>query len=585
MSVLRKSILLSLLYLTLSATPSSAVDRWVAVGGVDSGDCSNSGSPCGSIQYAINSSTDGDVVNVNDGTYFENINFSGLDIAVRSISGPESTTIDGGGNATVVAFQNDEQVTSVLDGFTVTNGTSELGGGIYISFSSPTITNCIITGNLATSTGGGIYTIYSSPTITNCIISGNTASYGGGICTNGSPSSPTITNCTISGNSASSWGGGFFIPMSSTSIIDSTISGNSAYHGGGIQTLESPPTITNCTISGNLASSWGGGINITSNSEVTLTNCNIISNRADNYGGGISNKNSSSTITKCIIRGNTAFGGGGIISEHSSTIITNCIISGNSASYGGGIRSGGSSPTFINSTTITNSTISRNYAGSGGGIYDVDSLTSIINSILWEDHPDEVISNGSWASITITYSNIQGGWPGVGNINVDPVFVNERSAVEAPTTAGDYHLRVSSPCIDQATDDVATYPTIPPYDIDGDLRPQGTEFDMGADEYYGLWNASINLGDGWRWLNWFGYFYDVSSPWIYHLQHGWMHPFGTSTDSIVFWDYAMNAFWWTSDTQYPYVYRFSDGEWLWYLEGSSGPRWFIRLSDGVWESW
>lgn len=70
-----------------------------------------------------------------------------------------------------------------------------------------------------------------------------------------------------------------------------------------------------------------------------------------------------------------------------------------------------------------------------------------------------------------------------------------------------------------------------------------------------------------------------------HNEHGFLYPFGSSTESIVFWDSAMETFWWTSESQYPHVYRFSDGEWLWYLEGSSDPRWFVRLSDGVWEQW
>lgn len=47
----------------------------------------------------------------------------------------------------------------------------------------------------------------------------------------------------------------------------------------------------------------------------------------------------------------------------------------------------------------------------------------------------------------------------------------------------------------------------------------------------------------------------------------------------------MTAFWWTRDDRYPYVYRFDDAEWLWYLRDSDQPRWFLKLSTGVWEGW
>jgi len=115
-------------------------------------------------------------------------------------------------------------------------------------------------------------------------------------------------------------------------------------------------------------------------------------------------------------------------------------------------------------------------------------------------------------------------------------------------------------------------------------RSGGYDFAL-ARYYAGLWSVAVDVGGGWRWLNWFGYFNLNNDPWIYHMEHGSLYPFGTSTDSIVFWDAGMNAFWWTSDINYPYLYRFSDGEWLWYLEGSTNPRWFMRLSSGTWEQW
>ncbi|MGC9197209.1 MAG: hypothetical protein ACP5IL_17445 [Syntrophobacteraceae bacterium] len=101
-----------------------------------------------------------------------------------------------------------------------------------------------------------------------------------------------------------------------------------------------------------------------------------------------------------------------------------------------------------------------------------------------------------------------------------------------------------------------------------------------------LWSGAKDLGSGWMWLSWFGYFTTNSSPWIYHEQLGWLYPYGTDTSNIWFYDPAMKggSFWWTSATVFPYVYRASDGAWLYYEVGSSNPRYFYNYSTKSWES-
>ena len=215
--------------------------------------------PYTSIQEAINDADTGDTVLVHDGTYVENINFSGKVITVKSVSGAASTTIDGNSSGSVVTFNSGEGSGSILDGFTILNGNGNWGGGIRCFSSSPTITNCIINGNAAYAGAGICCESSSSPIITNCRISGNTALIGGGIyCKN---SSPTITNCSISGNTGTWTSGGIGCDSgSSATITNCTISGNTADNGGGIYSYTSSPTITHCTISRNTATQNGGGI-------------------------------------------------------------------------------------------------------------------------------------------------------------------------------------------------------------------------------------------------------------------------------------------------------------------------------------
>jgi hypothetical protein len=73
-----------------------------------------------------------------------------------------------------------------------------------------------------------------------------------------------------------------------------------------------------------------------------------------------------------------------------------------------------------------------------------------------------------YSTSTITYSDIQGGWTGTGNIDADPQFIG----------GDDYRLLVSSPCIDAGTALGA-----PMNDRDDNPRPAGGAYDMGAYEY------------------------------------------------------------------------------------------------------
>ncbi|MFO7985906.1 MAG: DUF1565 domain-containing protein [Desulfatiglandaceae bacterium] len=265
-------IFMLILFILVPATPLLAADRLVP-------------SSYPTIQQAIDAAQEGDVVKVAKGTYPENIVMKeGLtlqggysaDFSARDIS-LYVTTIDGGQNGSVIRF---ESITSAaIDGFTIVNGESDLGGGINCVMANPSIVNNTIKGNQATIDGGGIRCYRSNPEIILNVITDNKAKNGGGILC--FESDPPILHNTMTGNQASGHGGGIVCYRQSDAIISAnTIAANEAgIMGGGIFSYESSPEISNNILSGNHAFVYGGAVFCDRSSPV-IKNCAIVRNMA-----------------------------------------------------------------------------------------------------------------------------------------------------------------------------------------------------------------------------------------------------------------------------------------------------------------
>ncbi len=404
------------------------------------------------IQAAINDSNDGDTIIVADGTYTgdgnRDISFLEKAITLRSENGPENCIIDCNGTEMEphrgFYFQSGEDANSVLYGFTITYGYAYGGsmlegssGGIYCQGSSPRIINCIISGNSAGYYGGGMSNFESSPMLINCIFSSNSANSGGGGIFNYYYSSPILINCILKSNSTIGNGGGM-----------------NNWHN-------SNPTIVNCTFNGNSTDMKDGGGMYNHESDPTLINCIFTGNSAYNCGGGIRNDGFSPPPTNNLFRDNLANDEDIMSNLGCDLILTNCTLFDNSATYGNAIA-----------------------CNSYGELRP--SIVRLTNSILWNGGNE--IWNNDNSTIIITYSSVQGGWKGLGNIDADPCF--------AVPNNGDYHLKsqtgrwdtnsqswvqddVTSPCID------AGNPGCP---LGDESAPNGNRINMGA--YGGTAEAS-----------------------------------------------------------------------------------------------
>ena len=417
------------------------------------------------IQAGIDAAAEGDTVLVAPGTYTgaanKNLDFKGTNLVLRSEAGAEATVIDCEGDGTGLHLHSGETPASSVEGLTITDGAGVIvvddvnpmqidsyGGGIYFDGGVANLHDCVIRGNslkdsldLGSSSGGGI-SIYErgghTVKITNCVIADNTIEHfsgrGGGLQFSGfqETSALILENSTIAGNRASLQAGGLFLTHATAAR--------------GIL----PYLVRACTISDNRVEqeglhSEGAGLYYGGSFSFRFDNVSFIGNFAGNEGGAISSGTGNS--------GDNRYS------------FANCLFTANSATDGYGVG-------VIGRNSRTTEFINCTIAGNVGGIKDERrGYYELTNCIAWDNGEGSPLGT-IWSDPIVLYSNIQGGFEGEGNIDADPLF--------ADAANGDYHLTEGSPCIDTGTADGA-----PQTDFEGDDRPIGDGYDMGADEFGG----------------------------------------------------------------------------------------------------
>ena len=279
------------------------------------------------IQAGIDAAANGDTVLVQPGTYVENLEIEGKNITIGSLTLTtgdttyiSETIIDGNSDESVITFENAEDSTAILNGFTITNGSAEnRGGGIYCDHSKLSITNITVTGNTAFS-GGGICCYHSDLDVYNVTICENTVrSFGGGI--NCRYSNMNLSRVTLYGNTTERNGGTIDCHDSNINLFNVTIYANT---GNGISCDYSDLNLSNVTICGNTSGEYskGGGI-CCDRSDLNLSDVTISGNTADEGGGIYFDSKSSATFDtkhRCNIFSNHANSGNDLFSNISSII-------------------------------------------------------------------------------------------------------------------------------------------------------------------------------------------------------------------------------------------------------------------------
>jgi hypothetical protein len=330
---------------------------------------------------------------------------------VRAVRVADPTTISG---------------VSIVGGHVDNDGDDLFGAGLLVRNSSLTLDACRIVANRhaasGTVGGAGMFAEGSAIDIRGCTIADN------------------FTSTT--GTNPQNRGGGLYLVSSTVRISDTDLVANRAGQGGGVNNALGSLAIDGCLFRENV----GGGGAIFNAGTLVASSSRFVDNvwydqAGSRHGGAVhcSNSADETYIANCEFTGGMANRGGAIYCFSDNLVIANSLFYGNTAGRGAAVAFWtGIDLEMSNSTVVGNTTTS----GSSGTIHVLTSLVEIRNSILWGNTPTEIASDAPFDP-AVEHSVVQGGWPGTGNLDADPAFVDP--------PAHDYRLSAGSVAIDAGT--------------------------------------------------------------------------------------------------------------------------------------
>jgi uncharacterized repeat protein (TIGR01451 family) len=441
---------------------------------------------------------------------------------------PWYKTEDAGGGVYAVS------ATLTLKDNQVFSNTAYHGAGVYVANSEALLVGNQVFSNTAGQDGGGIYVInavgeYDQPISNTATLIGNqvfdnrAGQDGGGVYVSnsaneygeeGTPISATLTMAgnLVSGNVAGGSGGGVYtnktidefgmgyLINATTTISDNQVRHNLAHQcGGGLSLHNSAATLSKNTIAGNHASRDGGGLCLTrflfgaSIGAPTLDENTLSANHAYSNGGGLYMGFAHVTFNGNRVISNSADYGGGLYLYHSGGTFNNTAITDNQAERAGSgvLYEGSSWSQWFHTTVARNGStdLTAGHGGDGRGIlvnwYPIDSIIlpgwlAMTNTLIASQTVGITVSEAiTELPDAVTLDGVL--WYGNGaNTGGTGVITITHAYTGNPAFAPDgYHLTAASAAIDGGVEsEVLT-------DLDGEARPNGVGYDVGADEFWG----------------------------------------------------------------------------------------------------
>lgn len=357
-----------------------------------------------SIQLAVDAAEAGGYVCVGSGSW------TGARITrpvhLVGVDGADATIIDGNDRnpGLIVAGAPG----TIIEGISFDNGQDTFGAGLRIQQSDGVrVQSCRFSNNEALADGGALSIEESDDLVlTTNVFERNEARGNGGAIRILDSSGTTFTNNTISRNTADDKGGGLWLLRASDTLLTGAeLQNNSADQGGALAAQDGSGLFVDVlTVSNNEATSTGGGISLSGETNARLSELTIRSNSAET-GSGVTIRDTTVAIETVSFSDHrvSTFGGSLLLRSGAIVTVTDSTFDQGSADGSGGavaVREDGS-------LTVSGSVFSTNFGGSGGAIALLDTGAVAVSDASFTNNEAASIGAALYAAGgTLTASNV-----------------------------------------------------------------------------------------------------------------------------------------------------------------------------------